>query len=105
MRAPWADFGQGQNMPTGQSDPSVMPSDRPRAGAQVWRLMMKPRIAWSAFKVSQTVGAGLEVIHDGGQFWMHYTVNSWRVALDLVVPLCVSSYRSARNEAQRARGD
>ena len=92
-------------MPTGQSDPSVMPSNQPRSGAQVLRLMMKPRIALSAFKVSLVVGTVLNLINNGGQFWTHHTVNLWQAALNFVVPFCVSSYSAARNEAQRARGD
>ncbi len=92
-------------MPIRQPDPPVMPSDRfPRAPG-VLRLMLKPRIVWSAVKVSMVVGTVLNVINNGEQFWTHRTMNLWQAALNFVVPFCVSSYSAARNEAQRARGD
>lgn len=69
------------------------------------RLMLKPRIAGSAIKVSLLVGMMLNVINNGEQLWMHHTLNMWQAALNFVVPFCVSSYSAARNEAQRARGD
>ena len=92
-------------MPTGPSDPSVMPSDRPRAGAKLLRLMLKPWIALSAFSVSRVVGTALNAIDNGGQFWTNHKLNLWQAALNFVVPFCVPSYSAARNEAQRARGD
>lgn len=92
-------------MPIRQPDPSVMPRDRfPRAPG-VLRLMLEPRIVWSAVKVTMVVGTVLNVINNGEQFWTHRTMNLWQAALNFVVPFCVSSYSAARNEAQRARGD
>lgn len=74
-------------------------------GSGVLRLMLCPRIARSALKVSVVVGTVLNVINNGEQLWVHHTVNPWQVIMNFVVPYCVSSYSAARNEAQRARGD
>lgn len=92
-------------MPIGRPNPSAMPSDQFPRGPGLLRLMLEPRIVWSALKVSLVVGTVLNVINNGEQFWMHRPVNLWQAALNFVVPFCVSSYSAARNEAQRARGD
>lgn len=92
-------------MPIGQPKPCVMPRDQfPRASG-VLRMMLKPRIVWSALKVSMVVGTLLNVINNGDHFLMHHTVNLWQAALNFVVPYCVSSYSAARNEALRSRED
>lgn len=70
----------------------------------VLALMFSRRIAWAALKVSLVVGTVLNVINNGQQFWTHHTVNGWQVAMNFVVPFCVSSYSAARNEVQRAKG-
>lgn len=67
--------------------------------------MLQPRIARSALKVSLVVGTLLNVINNGEQLWTQHSVNYWRVALNFIVPFCVSSYSAARNEAQRSRVD
>lgn len=72
---------------------------------RVWRLMFSPPIAGPALKVALLVGAVLNIINNGQQFWAHHTVNLWQAALNFVVPFCVSSYSAARNEARRPRGD
>ncbi len=64
----------------------------------VLRLMLQPRTAKAALEVSLVVGAALNVINNGEQFWMHHTVNLWQVGMNFVVPYCVSSYSAARNE-------
>ena len=74
----------------------------PKSG--VLRLMRQPRIVREALKVSLVVGSVLNVINNGEQFWTHHAVNLWQVAMNFVVPYCVSSYSAARNEAQRGRG-
>lgn len=68
-------------------------------------LMFSRRIAWAALKVAVVVGSVLNVINNGQQLWSHHAVNLWQVAMNFVVPFCVSSYSAARNEAQRAKGD
>lgn len=92
-------------MPIAQPNPSVMPSDPFSRAPGVLRLMCDPRVVWSAMKVSMVAGTMLNVINNGEQFWTHRTVNLWLVALNFVVPFCVSCYSAGRNEAQRARGD
>ena len=92
-------------MPTGQPNPAAVPRDRSRPATGVLRLMLNPRIARPALKVSLVVGTVLNVINNGEQFWTHHSVNLWQAALNFIVPFCVSSYSAARNEAQRARGD
>jgi hypothetical protein len=92
-------------MPTAQPTPSAALIVRSRSEPGVLRLMAKPRIARSALKVSLVVGRVLNVINNGEQFWTHHTVNHWQVALNFIVPFCVSSYSAARNEAQRTRRD
>lgn len=69
----------------------------------VFRLMLRPRIVRGAVKVSLVVGSVLNVINNGEQLWTHHAVNLWQVAMNFVVPYCVSSYSAARNEAQRGR--
>ncbi len=65
------------------------------------RLALQPGIARAALKVSLVVGTLLNVINNGEQLWAGHDVNIWRVAMNFVVPYCVSSYSAARNEAQR----
>ncbi len=69
------------------------------------RLILQPGIVRSALKVSLVVGTLLNVINNGAQFWTGHSVSVWRVALNFVVPFCVSSYSAARNEAQRLERD
>ncbi len=92
-------------MPIEQPDICTTRANRSRSPVGVLRLSLTPRIARSALKVSLVVGAVLNVINNGEQFWTHHVVNLWQVALNFVVPYCVSSYSAARNEAQRAKGD
>lgn len=70
----------------------------------VLALMFSRRIAWAALKVSLVVGTVLNLINNGQQFWSQHTVNLWQVAMNFVVPFCVSSYSAARNEARRTGG-
>jgi hypothetical protein len=86
--------------------PTVRASSRMTrpSGAGILRLMLTPRIARSALKVSLVVGTVLNVINNGEQLWTHHTVNLWQAVLNFVVPFCVSSYSAARNEAQRPPG-
>lgn len=72
--------------------------------AGILRLMLTPRIAVSALKVSLVVGTVLNLINNGEQWWTHHTVNLWQALFNYVVPFCVSSYSAARNEAQRPPG-
>lgn len=85
-----------------ESTVSLCDDESPRAS--VLALMCSRRIAWSALKVSLVVGTVLNVINNGRQFWEHHPVSLWQVAMNYVVPFCVSSYSAARNEAQRAKG-
>lgn len=71
----------------------------------ILRLVLQPRIARAALKVSLVVGTLLNVINNGEQLWAGHSVSIWHVALNFVVPFCVSSYSAARNEAQRFERD
>lgn len=82
-----------------------MSSDRPPRAFGVLHLVLKPRIVWSALKVSMVVGTVLKVVNNGDHFWMNHPMNLWQALLNFVVPLCVSSYSAARNQVQIARGD
>jgi hypothetical protein len=93
-------------MPTDRgvdSDTGSAASVRRRPG--ILRLVLQPGIARAALKVSLVVGTLLNVINNGEQLWAGHSVSIWRVALNFVVPFCVSSYSAARNEAQRFERD
>lgn len=92
-------------MSTSPPEPTASRFGGDTRAASILALMFSRRIAWSAVKVSLVVGTVLNVINNGQQFWAHHTVNWWQVAMNFVVPFCVSSYSAARNEAQRARGN
>lgn len=91
-------------MSTSPSDPAIEASARDPLCPSIAALMLSRRIAWAALKVSLVVGAVLNLINNGQQFWTDHTVSLWQVAMNFVVPFCVSSYSAARNEAQRAKG-
>jgi hypothetical protein len=69
------------------------------------RLALQPGIARAALKVSLVVGTLLNIINNGEHFWAGHSVSLWRVALNFVVPFCVSSYSAARHEARRLERD
>lgn len=79
-------------------------SPRKTRPAGALRLVLQPRIASGALKVALVVGTVLNLINNGELFWTHHAINWWQVALNYVVPYCVSSYSAARNEVLRARG-
>ena len=91
-------------MPTDQSDRAVTGAEAHRRPGLL-RLILQPGIARPAMKVSLVVGTLLNVINNGEQLWAGHGVSVWRVALNFVVPFCVSSYSAARNEAQRLDRD
>lgn len=88
--------------PEGTSAPIVGATNPHRS---VLRLILQPRIVKAALKVSLVVGTILNVINNGEQFWVHHTVGFWQLAMNFVVPYCVSSYSAACNEAQRGWGN
>lgn len=67
--------------------------------------MAQPRIVLTALKVSFVVGTVLNLINQGEALSSGHTIVWWRVALNYVVPYCVSSYSAARNEARRVEED
>ena len=91
-------------MPTDQSDGTGAGGAAHRR-AGLLRLILQPDIARPAMKVSLVVGTVLNVINNGEQLWAGHGVSVWRVALNYVVPFCVSSYSAARNEARRLDRD
>ncbi len=76
-----------------------------RRHAGVLRTMLHPRIVAGALKVSAVVGTALNLINLGEQVWTPHTINFWRVAMNFIVPFCVSAYSAARNQVSRARED
>jgi hypothetical protein len=85
------------------------PSDETMAAAEASRpgvlmLTLQPRIVRSALKVSLVVGTVLNLVNNGEQWWTSHEVNLWHIAMNFVVPYCVSSYSAAKNEAQREKG-
>ena len=91
-------------MSTNSSEPTATSLGIALCPSSILALMLSRRIAWAALKVSLVVGTVLNLINNGQQFWTDHTVNLWQVAMNFVVPFCVSSYSAARNEAQRAKG-
>lgn len=84
--------------PALEADPAT-----PQRRCDVLRWMAHPRIVGEAFKVALVVGTVLNFINHGAQLWALRPANLWQVALNFVVPYCVSSYSAARNEAQNSR--
>jgi hypothetical protein len=67
----------------------------------MYRFMFKAHIVRSALKVSLFVGSVLNVINNGEQLWVQHSASWWHVAMNFAVPYLVSSYSSARTEADR----
>lgn len=84
---------------------TLNPSLGSRRPPRLSRLILTPRIAGPALKVSLVVGTTLNLINNGERWWTQHSVNLWQVALNFAVPFCVSAYSAARNEAQRAAGE
>lgn len=61
----------------------------------------KRPIVIAAIKVALVVGAILNVINQGGRLWDGLPPSWFHVALNFVVPYCVSSYSAACNEMRR----
>lgn len=68
--------------------------------ATVARLMWCPHVVKGALKVSAVVGTVLNVVNHGEQIWTQQPIALWRVALNFMVPFCVSAYSAARNQAR-----
>lgn len=90
-------------MPPNSTPGAAEPGDR-LSPPSILVLMTSRRIAWSALKVSLVVGTVLNVVNNGERLMAQGSVSLWQVAMNFVVPYCVSSYSAARNEAQRAKG-
>jgi hypothetical protein len=54
--------------------------------------------------ITARVRTGLNVSNNIEQIRTQHTDPRWRVALNFVVPRCISSYGAARDEAQRSQG-
>lgn len=79
-----------------------MTGKRKAAATELFRLACQRPNAVAAVKVAVLVGTALNLINQGGRvleglppFWFH-------VALNYLVPYCVSSYSAARNQLRRA---
>jgi len=67
--------------------------------------MARPHIFTRALRVSAVFATGLNLVNQGEQFWTHLTIIPLRVAMNFVVPFCVSIYSAARNQARRSQED
>jgi hypothetical protein len=65
--------------------------------SSVFRMMLQPRIARPALKVSLVVGTFLNLVNNGERLWLGADVNPLHLLLNYMVPFCVSSYSAARN--------
>ena len=90
-------------MPPNSTPGAAEPGDR-LSPPSILALVTSRRIAWSALKVSLVVGTVLNVVNNGVRLMAQGSVSLWQVAMNFVVPYCVSSYSAARNESQRAKG-
>ena len=85
--------------------PNLPQPDRPRNDAPSFTsLLLSRRIAWPAAKVSIVVGSVLNLVNNGPLLWSHQPVGLWQLAMNYLIPFCVSSYSAARNEAQQHKG-
>lgn len=60
-------------------------------------------IVLAAIKVALVVGTILNIINQGGRVMEGLPPSWFHVALNYLVPYCVSSYSAARNELRRRR--
>lgn len=94
-------------------DMSTVPFDAssaPMAGAadphrSVLRRIVHSRIAKATVTWLRAVETVLNVINDAEPYRDHHAVGFWHIAMNFVVPYCVSSYSTARSEARRGRGN
>lgn len=91
-------------MPTDPRETPIASHTHAERPPSVLALMLSPCMLWAALKVLPVVGSVLNVVDNGVQFRARHTVNPGQLALNFVVPLCVSGYRAARNEARRGEG-
>jgi len=75
--------------------------DEASPGASWLRLMFSPGIARSAAQVSLVVGSVLNAVNQGPELFQHGRVSWPRVAMNYVVPWCVSAFSAAR-QARKA---
>lgn len=68
-------------------------------------LMVQPEVVSGALRVSMLVGTVLNVVNNGERLWSQQPVSLWQVAMNYLVPFCVSSYSAARIEAARSRDE
>jgi hypothetical protein len=70
--------------------------------ASSWlRQMFTPAIARSAAQVSLVVGTVLNAVNQGPELLHHGQVSWPRVAMNFVVPWCVSAFSAARQATSR----
>ncbi len=67
-------------------------------------LRNEPRLPLVLSVIHVPVGTVLKVVNNGARLMVQGTVSLWQLAMNFVVPFCVSSYSAARNEAQRSKG-
>ncbi len=58
-------------------------------------------IVFAALRLALVVGTVLNLINQGGRMLDGQPLSWFHVALNYLVPCCVSSYSAARNELQR----
>jgi hypothetical protein len=67
-------------------------------------LALQPSALRAAVRVALVVGTVLNLVNNGPAWWAGESVAVWKVLMNFAVPLCVSGYSAARNEAKRHRG-
>lgn len=83
---------------------SALPADVdsvPRARRSLLQRMMQPQVAKAALRVSLLVGTVLNLVNNGERLWMGHGVNLWQLAMNYIVPFCVSAYSAARIQANQ----
>ncbi|MDE2371924.1 MAG: nitrate/nitrite transporter NrtS [Burkholderiales bacterium] len=76
-----------------------------RHRAALLQLFVSPTIVRGGLKVALVVGTVLNILNNGEQLWTRHEVVLWRVAMNYLVPYCVSTYSAARIELMRIRGE
>lgn len=70
----------------------------------LFRTANSPTIRRNAIRVALVVGSILNLINQGPAIWSDADVSLMNVALNYLVPFCVSSYSAAKNQLARADG-
>ncbi|MFN3915827.1 MAG: nitrate/nitrite transporter NrtS [Aquabacterium sp.] len=62
------------------------------------RTACTPHIMRNAVKVALVVGTVLNAVNQGAHVWRGEPISWWQVAMNYLVPYCVSTYSAVKNE-------